>query len=302
MRFLLATMLTATCLFADLVQDVRSAIAQNNYDAGERMIGSHEKTLGVTPESILALSWLGRGSQAAKRWDEAERYATSTRALVMEQLKKRRLDAEPNLPLALGASIEVMGQSLAGRGQLSEAVAMLKAELKTWYSTSIRTRIQKNLHVLSLEGKPAPALDTKVTLGGGGPAPTWAQLKGKPVLVFFWAHWCADCKSMSEALIRLQQQYGAKGFTIVGATQRYGYIGGDDATPERETKHIEEIRRAFYGGLQMQVPLSEENFRAYGSSSSPTLVLVDRAGIVRLYHPGKMTYGELEPLVAKYTN
>jgi thiol-disulfide isomerase/thioredoxin len=122
------------------------------------------------------------------------------------------------------------------------------------------------------------------------------------VLLFFWAHWCADCKSMTDSLIRLQQQYGPKGFTIVGPTRHYGYIGGDEVPVARETQFIEEIRRSFYGGLQMAVPLSEENFRAYGSSSSPTVVLVDRRGIVRMYHPGRMSYGELEPLVAKYTN
>ncbi len=290
----------ASLLQADLVQDVRSAIAQNNFADGERMIAAVRKSQGETPTSILALSWLGRGAQTAKRWDDAERYATATRKLVDQQLKKRKLDAEPDLPTALGASIEVMGHTLAGRGQLSEAIALLNAELKTWYSTSIRTRIQKNLHLLSLEGKPAPALETKVSIGG--PIPAWAQLKGKPMLLFFWAHWCADCKSMSESLIRLQQRYGPKGLTIVGATQRYGYVGGNDVTPDVETRFIEEIRRSFYGGLQMFVPLSEENFKAYGSSSSPTLVLVDRSGIVRLYHPGKMPYAELEPLVAKFIN
>jgi thioredoxin-related protein len=43
----------------------------------------------------------------------------------------------------------------------------------------------------------------------------------------------------------------------------------------------------------MAAPLSEENFRTYGSSTSPTLVLIDKTGIVRLYNPGKMTAEEL---------
>jgi hypothetical protein len=158
MRFLLIGLFTAVGLYADLVSEVRSNIAQNNFAAGEQSIRAYEKTQGVTPESIFALSWLARGAQAAKRWDDAERYATATRKLVDQQLQKRKLDAEPVLPTALGASIEVMGHTLAGRGQLSEAVALLQRELKTWHETSIRTRIQKNLHLLSLEGKPAPPL------------------------------------------------------------------------------------------------------------------------------------------------
>ena len=31
----------------------------------------------------------------------------------------------------------------------------------------------------------------------------------------------------------------------------------------------------------------------YGASTTPTLVIVDRGGIVRLYHPGVMTLDEL---------
>jgi hypothetical protein len=48
----------------------------------------------------------------------------------------------------------------------------------------------------------------------------------------------------------------------------------------------------------MSVPVSEETFANYGSSTTPTMVLVDREGVVRLYHPGEMTYAELAPKVA----
>ena len=45
--------------------------------------------------------------------------------------------------------------------------------------------------------------------------------------------------------------------------------------------------------------VSEANFTRYGASTTPTLVLIDRAGIVRLYHPGAMTYADLRAAVAK---
>jgi thioredoxin-related protein len=49
----------------------------------------------------------------------------------------------------------------------------------------------------------------------------------------------------------------------------------------------------------MSVPLSEENFQRFGASTTPTLVLVDRAGIVRLYHPGAMPYSQLASKLAE---
>src|SRR5262249_20579669 len=147
------------------------------------------------------LSWLGRGALAAKSYDRADAYAADTRKLALELLKQRKLDAEPHLPLALGASIEVQAHVLAARSQTSEAMRFLRQELETYFNTSIRTRIQKNIHLLSLEGKPAPALESKQWLGPK-PAPL-DQLKGRPVLLFFWAHWCGDCKMEVPVLTRL---------------------------------------------------------------------------------------------------
>ena len=43
--------------------------------------------------------------------------------------------------------------------------------------------------------------------------------------------------------------------------------------------------------------VSAANFNAYGASTTPTLVLIDGKGIVRMYHPGAMSYPELAALV-----
>jgi thiol-disulfide isomerase/thioredoxin len=211
----------------------------------------------------------------------------------MDALKKRNLDDEPHLPIALGASIEVQGQLLAGRGQRSEGVSFLQKELAAWSATSMRARIQKNIHLLSLAGQAPPPLETSEWLGPN-PQPL-ASLRGKVVLLFFWAHWCPDCKYQAPILAQLRDRYGPKGLIIVGPTQRYGYTArGQDATPQQERTYIDRIRKEHYSALaEMPVPLSEENFKTWGCSSTPTLVLLDRKGLVRMYHPGKMTYEEL---------
>jgi len=281
-----------------LVREVRAAVDKKDFAQGEALIRHYQASKGVTAEMLEGLSWLGRGALAEKQPDRAESYAVETHELALGLLKSRRLDDDNSLPIALGAAIEVQAQVLGARGERGAAIAFLQGELKTYFNTSIRTRIQKNINLLSLEGRRAPALDGSQWLG---PKPVaLGELRGKPVLLFFWAHWCPDCKWQAPILVRLKNQYGPKGLVVVGPTQFYGYTArGQDATREEELKYIEQVRLKSYADLaDMTVPVSEENFRGYGASTVPTLVLIDRQGLVRMYHPGQMPYEDLAPAVA----
>jgi hypothetical protein len=130
MRLIALLVLLATAACAGLVQDVRSATAERNWALAEKLVADFQKQNGWTPEAILGQSWIARGAQAAGDWQRAMKEADRTRQLVNEALKKRKLDDEASLPLALGASIEVQGLSLAGQGQRTEAVALLQKEIK----------------------------------------------------------------------------------------------------------------------------------------------------------------------------
>ncbi len=252
---------------------------------------------GVTPELAEAVSWIARGELEAKNYPRADAFAAETRKLSEGLLHKRRLDAEPLLPLALGASIEVHAQALAAQGARSEAVGFLNDQLRLFAGTSIVERIRKNVNLLSLEGKPAPELDESDWLGLK--PPSLASLRGRPVLLFFWAHWCSDCKGEAPLIADLLRIYGSKGLAVIGPTKFYGYAAnGEDAAPAVEKPYIERVRLQFYGMLpNMPAPLSAANFQAYGASTVPTIVLVDSAGIVRLYHPGVMPESELSAQV-----
>jgi len=274
----------------DIVAVVRTAAAEGKFDLAERAIRSYRATTGATPEVIEALSWLARGALDAKQYDRADGYAAETHKLAAAMAKTHGL--EPPLDIALGAAIEVHAQALAARGQRSEALAFLTSELSAWRRTAVAPRIQKNINLLTLEGKPAPALD--ITHWLGAQPLSLAAMKGRPVLLFFWAHWCGDCKGEVPILARLMHEYAPRGLRLVGPTQLYGYTAAGDAAPDAETRYIEQVRRQYYALLAgMPVPLSAENFQKYGCSTTPTLVLLDAAGIVRLYHPGAMSYGEL---------
>ena len=72
-------------------------------------------------------------------------------------------------------------------------------------------------------------------------------------------------------------------------------------TPEMETRYIDQVRQQFYAALgSMPALVSAENFQRYGCSTTPTLVLLDGAGIVRLYHPGAMSYDALAGQVRRF--
>ncbi len=279
--------------YASLVADVQALIAHHDLAAAERQVRTVEAQSGVTPEVAAAFSWLARGALQAKDYDRADVYATETRKRCDHLLAGRKLDAERLLPTALGASIEVHAQALAARGELSDGVVFLEEQAKAFAGTSIVERIHKNINLLSLEGKPAPPLDVHEWLAAK--PRTLAELRGHPVLLFFWAHWCGDCKADAPILAEAIRNFAPKGLVAIAPTKLYGYaVRGEDAAPADEKTYIDQVWQRFYAGWNgVPVPVSGTNFQVYGSSTTPTVVLIDAAGIVRFYHPGAVTAAEL---------
>ena len=321
MRF--RSLFQAVCLYAALVQPefaqqqlaqqqkvtittyVQLATQAGDFNAATNALNQYRAALGMTPEYFDALSWIGRGQLAHHNIDAAEKNAADVRSLCIAELAHRGLDSEPHLPLALGAAIEVQAQALAEQNRRDEAVLYLRDELKKWQNTSIRDRIQKNINLLTLEGKPVPALDVSEGIGSRKPLPLSAH-RGHPVLLFLWAHWCSDCKAEVEIVHKLMATYGPRGLVLVAPTEHYGFVAkGEPAPPAVETKYIADVFAKYYAADlgSVEIPLSEANFARFGVSTTPTMVLVDGQGIVRMYNPGNASYpvlaAKIEPLLAR---
>jgi thiol-disulfide isomerase/thioredoxin len=266
-------------------------LSAGKFNDADQDLNLYRKAKGVTPEYIEALSWVGRARLASRDFGAAQQNAAAVRKLCAVELMRRKLDSEPHLPIALGAAIEVDAQALALQNRRDEAILLLRDDLQHWQNTSIALRIQKNINLLSLEGKPAPTLDISQWIAGHKALPLAAH-RGHPVLLFLWAHWCPDCKAEVPVIQKLMAAYGPRGLVVVAPTQHYGYVaGGADAPPAVETKYIGAVFAQYYAGLgAVEIPLSEANFSRFGVSTTPTLVLIDGNGIVRLYNPGAVNY------------
>ena len=277
-----------------LISDVRTLAWAEEVDAARRLVEQHrESGVEITPEWLAAVSWLARGASFAERWDIAEHYAREAFEGSVDLLDQRPLDEDAHLPIALGAAIEVLGRVYDAAGDPSAATAFLRAQHRRYQGTSIETRIQKNILLLSLEGQPFPLLEVEHHLGA--PLPPSASLRGKVVVSFFWAHWCPDCKRQQAVLEALYKNYSDRDLVIIGPTQLYGFMArGEAATPEQELRYLKgAYHEAHPIPSWMSVPVSTQNFLRFGVSTTPTVIVIDQEGVVQLYNPGDLAYAEL---------
>ncbi len=124
-------------------------------------------------------------------------------------------------------------------------------------------------------GKPAPAFSLK---DKDGKTITLESLKGKVVVLNFWATWCPPCRAEIPAFKSAYGKYREKGVEIVGVSLDHN--GWEVITPFVKQKQIE--YPVVLGGAEIA--------RAYGNIQSiPTTIIIDRSGKIVDSHVGAMT-------------
>ena len=136
-------------------------------------------------------------------------------------------------------------------------------------------------------GQPAPELTFHWS--SDGELRRLSDLRGKVVLLDFWATWCAPCVASFPKLRRLAAHYADADFEIVGVTSLQGrHIDGESVVtkddPELEVQLMGEYVRA--RDLPWTVAFSEADLfdRRYLVQGVPHVVLVDKQGVVRRSH------------------
>jgi thiol-disulfide isomerase/thioredoxin len=145
---------------------------------------------------------------------------------------------------------------------------------------SMRALLALSLVAFALTAVPAAALERNARApeidlrDGSGHPVRMAALRGKVVLVDFWASWCAPCRQELPVLQRLYERYRGDGFVIVGVNV------------DRERANMIEFVRRFRLSFPVVHDGAHRVADRYGPRTMPSSYLVDRAGVVRYVHKG----------------
>ena len=162
------------------------------------------------------------------------------------------------------------------------------------------SRLKRREKHYKILGETAPELQD-VDKWFPGQMKTLASLRGKVVLLDFWATWCVPCIEAFPSLIEWHQTYKNEGFEVLGVTRYYRQAEGFRVDEETELDYLERFRRAERLPYDFVVGKNGENQKNYGASSIPTVVLIDRRGIIRYVDTGssKTREKELENLIVE---
>lgn len=284
-------------LFNELMAEARKSLdmspddVEKIRDVGELLAARAKGLASAAHESAETArqAWLDfLAEQAKKHPDQVELlqdYARAVQLTIAQLAEGDRADAAMAAGAAYREFVAALPEEVAKNPAIESLGKMVDSALR---------RIEAQLKREKLVGQRMPPLDV-VAWVNGTPLSN-EELKGKVVLLDFWAVWCGPCRATFPHLQEWNAKYADRGLVIIGLTRYYQYgwdaeaqthLSVEDITAAEEqaallefAKHHQLTHRLAY------IPDGSTVSEQYGVTGIPQAVVIDREGIVRLIRVG----------------
>lgn len=197
---------------------------------------------------------------------------------------------------ALGLFAQFLAETLIELEKPDEAMAVFEELRRLALAQPSSILYRKALAGLLGLGRPMnqiTAIDRAETAGRAAPPELvvnqWiaqppvklSDLRGRVVLLDFWAHWCGPCIATFPRLSRWHTKYKDKGLVILGVTEYYGEAEGRKLNPAAELNFLRGFKKRHRLPYGSAIADTNDNDANYGVSSFPSAFLIDRRGVVR---------------------
>lgn len=284
----------------EMKQRARVTFVQNAAQVGlasdaERQLDAYTHAEPRDATDLHRMNLLLASAYTKKRdFAHAAPHASAAYAAALEMARRNQSDAAQRDTSIFGAGM-YLANTLLKSDRRKEAVQVIQ-EMRARAVAIPSARLYRQATELLLEQGEVlsvpPALSDDAGVASAPPeikAAEWidqtpvslASLRGKVVLLDFWATWCGPCRYTIPKLNSLHKKYKDRGLVVLGLTELEGEAEGRSMTRAEELEYLRQFKRRQSIAYGFAVADNKDNARHYSITSLPTTVLIDRRGRVR---------------------
>jgi thiol-disulfide isomerase/thioredoxin len=267
----------------------------SRFEEAESVLAEYARSEPATPQGLFKLHYtLARAYSQNKKIKESAAHARTAFKVAKESPVKA--GEESDRAQIIRSAAEFLADALLSLKQEREAAATMEELLRLglalpsaqvftsaarWLAEQDRDDlIESVLRETPPESVP-PAPEINIAEWIDEKPLKLADLRGRVVLLDFWATWCAPCRFTMPKLKVLHERFKKDGLVVVGLTQFFGRAGRSVATQTEELAYLRNYKKELKLPYPFAVALESDNDERYGVRSIPTAFLLDRRGRVR---------------------